>query len=56
MQVQAFNTVWTFHPRKWATSLGLPLGLEAPVITPHGVIFLLFEGLINKHGQKAGLL
>ena len=27
----------------WSYSLGLPLGLEAPVITPNGVIFLFFQ-------------
>ena len=26
-----------------AESLGLPLGLEAPVMTPNGVIFLFFS-------------
>ena len=40
-----------------AVSLGLPLGLEAPVTTPNSVIFLLFLRLAaNKSwkGYKAG--
>lgn len=31
------------HERQCSISLGLPLGLEAPVMTPVGVMFLLFS-------------
>ena len=30
------------------SSLGLPLGLEAPVMTPHGVNFLFFPLLVTE--------